>query len=170
MVSNAVRSKPGAADPPVDVQREVAFGLTRADGPKHLGRDVGQQSARPPERGQLVTVLHDANPFDDAVLASVASSTAPVNVLLEPGKAADCQMRGLEADAKSFPGRPSASLSNRRDPGVVASSTSTSSSPGHSYGSPRMSAMAVTYLESVRKNRRSAVTTTIAELPEKLVR
>ncbi len=57
-----------------------------------------------------------------------------------------------------------------RDPGVVAAFDLHELEPRTLVRRPRMSATAVTYRESVRKSRRSAVTTTIAELPEKLVR
>ena len=46
-----------------------------------------------------------------------ASSTRLLYVLLEPGKTADCQMCGLEADARRVR---CSSFSNLRDTGVVA--------------------------------------------------
>ena len=58
--------EPGPADPPVDVQRELALALTCPHRAEDIPGHLGQQPPCPPQRHQLVGVLHDANALDDA--------------------------------------------------------------------------------------------------------
>ena len=137
---------------------------------------AGQPPRRFAQRRDLVVVLPDAGALDDAFgrdELGMRRSVARERVH-EPRVTADRQVRRLEADPHRDPEPCSGSARRaaRRASHRTEPSTVTSSRSGHSCAVPRaVRDRRSTYRKSVMKwTRDRRVTTTIAELPVKLVR
>ncbi len=93
--------EPRAANLPVDVERNVAFGPTAADEIGHARRDRRQPTGGFGQDCELVAVLVDASPFDKPFRRDQRRGLfGDPDRLHQPVVPADGEMRGLEADSR----------------------------------------------------------------------